>query len=30
MEIGARCAELSGFLENGALSVNANTHKLSK
>jgi hypothetical protein len=29
MEIGARCAELAGFLENGALSVNADAHKLS-
>jgi hypothetical protein len=28
MEIGARCAELGGFLENDALSVNANSHKL--
>jgi hypothetical protein len=29
MEIGARCAELAGFLENDALSVNADVYKLS-
>jgi len=28
MEIGAKRAELRGFLENGALRVNAETHKL--
>ena len=28
MEIGARCAELSGFLENDALIVNAKSCKL--
>jgi hypothetical protein len=28
MEIGAKCAELSGFLENGAPSVNAGTRRL--
>jgi hypothetical protein len=28
MEIGARCAELGGFLENGAPSVNVETGKL--
>jgi hypothetical protein len=29
MEIGAKCAELGGFLENGAPSVNAKTSKLT-
>jgi hypothetical protein len=28
MEIGARCAELGEFLENGAPPVNAKTHKI--
>jgi hypothetical protein len=28
MEIGARCAELAGFLENDAVSVNGNSYKL--
>ncbi len=30
MEIGARCAELRGFLENGALIVNVHSHKIHK
>jgi hypothetical protein len=28
MEIGARCAELRGFLENRTARVNARMHKL--
>jgi hypothetical protein len=30
MEIGARCAELRGFLENDAPIVNANSCKINK
>jgi hypothetical protein len=30
MEIGARCAELRGFLENGAPIVNAHLHKINQ
>lgn len=30
MEIGARCAELRGFLENDAPIVNANSYQIHK